>query len=156
MFPATLNLRQNSSNVHSLIKTHVYFPPYLSWGRGYACKSTKVCRSVSFCVAAILALQAGRRTRSGSRVPVESAAPYCSDRLTGPPSPLSNGNQKLSSAMKRQGCEPGHSPSTSAEGKKSYIYASTHPPPLPPPFALGTTSSLTVPSQTKTVTLMNA
>jgi hypothetical protein len=67
----------------------------------------------------------------GVRVPVWSrifSSPRRPDWLWGPPSFLSNGYWgALSLGVKRQGCETDHSPATSAEFKKTWIYTSTPP-----------------------------
>jgi hypothetical protein len=62
--------------------------------------------------------------RVGVRVSVKArsfSSPRCPDRLWGPPSLLSNGYR----GVKRQGREADHSPTTSAEVKKMWIYIST-------------------------------
>jgi hypothetical protein len=67
----------------------------------------------------------------GVRVPVGKrifAFPYRPDRLSGAPSFLSNGHWGLFlPGVKRQGREADHSPPTSAEVKKTWIYASSFP-----------------------------
>jgi hypothetical protein len=61
----------------------------------------------------------------GDRVPVGSQRP---DRLWVPPSLLSNGyGAALSWGVKRPGREADHSPPTSAEFKKTWIYIYTPP-----------------------------
>jgi hypothetical protein len=47
--------------------------------------------------------------------------------LWGPPSLLSNGYRGLSPGVKRPGRESDHSPPTSAEVKKTWVYTSTPP-----------------------------
>jgi hypothetical protein len=68
------------------------------------------------------------------RVPIGSmmfTSPYCPDRLWGPPGRVYNGHSEdsddLSSGVKRQGRESHHSPLTSAEVKKTWMYTSTPP-----------------------------
>jgi hypothetical protein len=62
----------------------------------------------------------------GVRVPVGSRifpSPRRSDQLLGPPNLLSNGY----GGVKQQGREADHSPPSSAEVKKMWIYSSTPP-----------------------------
>jgi hypothetical protein len=64
------------------------------------------------------------------RVPVESrifSSPSRPDRLWGPHNLLSYGYGALSAGVKRQGREADHSPPTSGEIKKMFIYTSTPP-----------------------------
>jgi hypothetical protein len=66
----------------------------------------------------------------GIRVPVGSrifSTPYRPDRLWGPPSLYPVGTGALSPGLKRQGREADHSPSTSADVNKTWIYTSTLP-----------------------------
>jgi hypothetical protein len=67
----------------------------------------------------------------GVRVPVKSricSSPRRPDRLWGPPSLLSNWVPGvLSPGVKRQGRDADHSPPTSADVKKTWIYTSTPP-----------------------------
>jgi hypothetical protein len=67
----------------------------------------------------------------GVRVPVWSrifTSSCCPDRLWGPPNLLSNVNGRaLFPGLKRSGHEADHSPPTSAEMKKTWIYTSIHP-----------------------------
>jgi hypothetical protein len=67
----------------------------------------------------------------GVRVPVQPrilTSPYRSDGLWGPPNLLFYGHRWLfPPGVKRQGREPDHSPPTSAEVKKTWIYTSTPP-----------------------------
>jgi hypothetical protein len=68
----------------------------------------------------------------GFRVPVGSrifTSPRRPDRLLGPPNLLSNGyrGRAFYPGVKRPGCEADHSPPTSAEVKKMWIYTSTTP-----------------------------
>jgi hypothetical protein len=67
----------------------------------------------------------------GVRVPVGSricSSPRRQDRLWDPPNLLSNGYRRaLSSGVKRLGRETDHSPPTSAEAKKIWIYTSIFP-----------------------------
>jgi hypothetical protein len=73
----------------------------------------------------------GREGSVGVRVPVGSrifSSSQRPDRFWGPPNLLSNGYRgALSPGVKRQGREADHSPSTSAEIKKTWIYTSTPP-----------------------------
>jgi hypothetical protein len=68
----------------------------------------------------------------GFRVPVGSrifTSPYHPDWLWGPPNPsypMGTG-WALSQGVKRQGLEADHSPPTSAEVKKMWIYTATSP-----------------------------
>jgi hypothetical protein len=64
------------------------------------------------------------------RVPVGSrifTSPFRPDRLSGPPNLLYNGYQELFPGGKVAGREADHSPPTSAEVKKMWIYTSTPP-----------------------------
>jgi hypothetical protein len=67
----------------------------------------------------------------GVRVPVKTkivSPPQCPDRLRGPPSLQSNEyRDHFSRRLKRQGREADHSPPTSAEVKKTWIYTYTPP-----------------------------
>jgi hypothetical protein len=67
----------------------------------------------------------GVRVTVGSRI---FSSPCRPDRLWGPPNLLSNGYRgALSPGVKRAGREADHSPPTSAEFKKMWIYTSTPP-----------------------------
>jgi hypothetical protein len=64
------------------------------------------------------------------RVPVRSRifySPRRPDRLRGPPYLLSNGYRGLFPGVKQTGSQADHSPSTSAEVKKMWIYTFTKP-----------------------------
>jgi hypothetical protein len=66
----------------------------------------------------------------GVQVPVGSrffTSPCCPDRLCGPPNLLYNGYGGSFLRVKRPGREADHSPPTSAEVKKMWIYTSTCP-----------------------------
>jgi hypothetical protein len=67
----------------------------------------------------------GFRVSVGSRIFSSSRSPH---RFWGPPSLLFNGYRGLSPEVKRPEREADHSPSTSAEVKKMWIYESTSTP----------------------------
>jgi hypothetical protein len=72
-------------------------------------------------------LRAGRPGFEYSRSKRFLSTPQRPDQLWGPPSPLSNGYGGSFSEVKRPGREADHSPLTSAEVKKMWIYTSTPP-----------------------------
>jgi hypothetical protein len=100
----------------------VYFSIYFS-------VSLRIYLCISLCCAVGIATGYGLDDREvGLRVPVGArifTSPCCPDRLWGPPSFLSSWYRGLPPGVKRPGSETDHSPPTSSEIKKMWLYTST-------------------------------